>query len=166
MRYDTLVENYLETLLEGRPKTDHDKEISLDFDDIESYITKMSDDNLNKPIYNKILEILKTDNEENRFTVSKIKNIIEKNLKQNFDNKKSVEFNAKEFINLFMNQRKSYSPFVDSDEEDSNEEESNEGEFSETENEYSFNDSESDNSSEENNSEYDSESSSFEKNNF
>lgn len=161
MRYDTLVENYLKTLLEGRPKTDHDKEISLDFDDIESYITKMSDDNLNKPIYNKILDILKTDNEENCFTVSKIKNIIEKNLKQNFDNKKSVEFNAKEFINLFMNQRKSYSPFVDSDEEESNEEES-----AETENEYSFNDSESDNSSDENNSKNESESSSFEQNNF
>ena len=161
MRYDTLVENYLETLLEGRPKTDHDKEISLDFDDIESYINKMSDDNLNKPIYNKILEILKSDNEENCFTVSKIKNIIEKNLKQNFDNKKSVEFNAKEFINLFMNQRKSYSPFVDSDEEESNEEES-----AETENEYSFNDSESDNSSDENDSENDNESSSFEQNNF
>jgi hypothetical protein len=158
MRYDTLVENYLETLLEGRPKTDHDKEISLDFDDIESYITKMSDDNLNKPIYNKILEILKSDNEENRFTVSKIKNIIEKNLKQNFDNKKSVEFNAKEFINLFMNQRKSYSPFVDSDEDKSNDEET-----SESESTFSFNDSDSDNSSE---SEYDNESSSFEQNNF
>lgn len=142
MRYDTLVENYLETLLEGRPKTDHDKEISLDFDDIESYINKMSDDNLNKPIYNKILEILKSDNEENCFTVSKIKNIIEKNLKQNFDNKKSVEFNAKEFINLFMNQRKSYSPFVDSDEEESTEEESTEEETGDTGTELSFDDSE------------------------
>jgi hypothetical protein len=156
MKYDTLVENYLETLLEGRPKTDHDKEISLDFDDIESYINKMSDDNLNKPIYNKILEILKSDNEENCFTVSKIKNIIEKNLKQNFDNKKSVEFNAKEFINLFMNQRKSYSPFIASDEDESNEEES----------EVSFDESDSDNTSDENEVEYDNDSNSFNETNF
>lgn len=156
MKYDTLVENYLETLLEGRPKTDHDKEISLDFDDIESYINKMSDDNLNKPIYNKILEILKSDNEENCFTVSKIKNIIEKNLKQNFDNKKSVEFNAKEFINLFMNQRKSYSPFVSSDEEESNEEES----------EVSFDESDSDNTSDENEVESDNDSTPFNETNF
>ena len=157
MKYDTLVENYLETLLEGRPKTDHDKEISLDFDDIESYVDKMSDDNLNKPIYNKILEILKSDNEENRFTVTKIKSIIEKNLKQNFDNKKAVEFNTNEFIKFFMNQRKSFSPFEENDEESDD---------VENKEEYVFDDSENDDNSNENDSEYDNESSPFEQNNF
>jgi hypothetical protein len=123
MKFDLLFENYLTTLLEGRPKTDHDKEISLDFDDIEKYINKMSEDNLNKPIYTKILEFLKTDNDENKFTVSKIKKIIETNLKDHFDNKKSVEFNTNEFFKLFINQRKSFSPFEEEQEEDQDEEE-------------------------------------------
>jgi hypothetical protein len=130
MKFDILVENYLETLLEGRPKTDHSKEISLDFDDIENYIEKMSDDNLSKPIYSKILEFLKQDNEENRFTVSKIKSIIENNLKHNFDKKSPVEFNANEFIKFFIKERKSFSPFEEKDDEDSTENESSEDENS------------------------------------
>lgn len=134
MKFDIFVENYLETLLEGRPKTDHSKEISLDFEDIENYIEKMSDDNLNKPIYSKILEFLKQDNEENRFTISKIKSIIENNLKHNFDKKSPVEFNANEFIKFFIKERKSFSPFEEKDDEDSTENESSEDEFSEDEN--------------------------------
>ena len=134
MKFDIFVENYLETLLEGRPKTDHSKEISLDFEDIENYIEKMSDDNLNKPIYSKILEFLKQDNEENRFTISKIKSIIENNLKHNFDKKSPVEFNANEFIKFFIKERKSFSPFEEKDDEDSTENESSEDESSEDEN--------------------------------
>ena len=130
MKFDIFVENYLETLLEGRPKTDHSKEISLDFEDIENYIEKMSDDNLNKPIYSKILEFLKQDNEENRFTISKIKSIIENNLKHNFDKKSPVEFNANEFIKFFIKERKSFSPFEEKDDEDSTENESSEDENS------------------------------------
>mgnify|MGYP000430116267 FL=1 len=125
MKFDLLFENYLTTLLEGRPKTDHDKEISLDFDDIEKYISKMSEDNLNKPIYTKILEFLKSDNDENKFTVSKIKKVIETNLKDHFDNKKSVEFNTNEFFKLFINQRKAFSSFQENEENEENEENGN-----------------------------------------
>jgi len=125
MKFDLLFENYLTTLLEGRPKTDHDKEISLDFDDIEKYISKMSEDNLNKPIYTKILEFLKSDNDENKFTVSKIKKVIENNLKDHFDNKKSVEFNTNEFFKLFINQRKAFSPFEENEENEENDSTSN-----------------------------------------
>ena len=152
MKFDLLFENYLTTLLEGRPKTDHDKEISLDFDDIEKYISKMSEDNLNKPIYTKILEFLKSDNDENKFTVSKIKKVIENNLKDHFDNKKSVEFNTNEFFKLFINQRKAFSPFdengeddnASNDEGDTNSIESDEDGYDEddNENEYNFGDGE------------------------
>ena len=152
MKFDLLFENYLTTLLEGRPKTDHDKEISLDFDDIEKYISKMSEDNLNKPIYTKILEFLKSDNDENKFTVSKIKKVIETNLKDHFDNKKSVEFNTNEFFKLFINQRKAFSPFdeneeddnTSNDEDDTNTVESDQDGYGEddNENEYNFGDGE------------------------
>lgn len=156
MKFDLLFENYLTTLLEGRPKTDHDKEISLDFDDIEKYISKMSEDNLNKPIYTKILEFLKSDNDENKFTVSKIKKVIENNLKDHFDNKKSVEFNTNEFFKLFINQRKAFSPFEENeendstsnDEDDTNSVESDQDGYDEdngeddNENEYNFGDGE------------------------
>jgi hypothetical protein len=152
MKFDLLFENYLTTLLEGRPKTDHDKEISLDFDDIEKYISKMSEDNLNKPIYTKILEFLKSDNDENKFTVSKIKKVIENNLKDHFDNKKSVEFNTNEFFKLFINQRKAFSPFdeneedddTSNDEDDTNTVESDQDGYEEddNENEYDFGDGE------------------------
>lgn len=152
MKFDLLFENYLTTLLEGRPKTDHDKEISLDFDDIEKYISKMSEDNLNKPIYTKILEFLKSDNDENKFTVSKIKKVIETNLKDHFDNKKSVEFNTNEFFKLFINQRKAFSSFeeneesdnLSNDEGDTNSVESDQDGYGEddNENEYDFGDGE------------------------
>jgi hypothetical protein len=140
MKFDIFVENYLETLLEGRPKTDHTKEISLDFDDIENYINKMSDDNLSKPIYSKILEFLKDDNQENRFTISKIKSIIENNLKHNFDKKSPVEFNANEFIKFFIKERKAYSPFEEKEEE--TEQEDSNDEYESSENEPSYNDEE------------------------
>lgn len=122
MKFDLYVEQYLETLLEGRPKTDHSKEISLDFSDIEKYIAKMSDDDLNKPIYSKIVQYLKSDasgelysedelNQINHFTLSEIKTSIESSLRDHFDNRNSAKFHTDEFIKLFINQRKAYVPY-------------------------------------------------------
>lgn len=122
MKFDLYVEQYLETLLEGRPKTDHTKEISLDFSDIEKYIAKMSDDDLNKPIYSKIVQYLKSDasgelypedelRQINHFTLPEIKNSIESSLRDHFDNRNSAKFHTDEFVKLFINQRKAYVPY-------------------------------------------------------
>ena len=122
MNFSLQIENYLETLMEGRPKIDHSKLISLDLKDIQRYINKMSEEDLNKPIYKKILEYLMMDDsgnsvdeqslkESNKYTLATLKNKIENHLKDNFDDINSVKFHSESFIKLFIKKRKSFSPY-------------------------------------------------------